>query len=280
MDINASIVVPFMNKQSIHDSKPGQLLAKSYQFGYRGIWFNLALLLLVSVSSYTLFDRAISVIHNNQPDWLVGSLLIVAVILETYLCPIKLKDILNHQPAKLDEKSRKRLHSLAFYLLFFGTTIGFIALSLAFIAFGKDPSNNENILGTIGFIITLRFLYFIITKPAIDEEIKTPVISLKKASYVDLGIAFYSSIYYVCIWQVLVISKVNLEQLTESPASLTMGLIGVTGMILLCLIPIRALYFLEEWRGNLSTSSKIAIFISLALLIIETLFHLLTPVTF
>ncbi len=255
---------------------------KEHRSGYNGILFNLILLLLLFATHYVFYDRTISVLKTGQSDWYVGIFLISAVLLETYLFPKRLKIILS-------AKQSSRIRSWAFVLIFFGVTIAFSALAIAAISFDYDPSENEYIIGIIGFFITLRFIYFILAASlgdsrfdelqALKEKVHTTesdhTHQLNKLTKMDLGIAFYSGIYYVCIWQALMLSNFDINSYKGNTGTLTLDIAAYSLLTLVGLIPIRALYFLEEIQAKPDRAGILAIILTIVLLVMETILQLL-----
>ena len=123
----------------------------------------------------------------------------------------------------------------------------------------------------------IRFIYLLLTTPVTSRKVLKIEPSSVKALMVDFGIALFSSIYFVCIWQAMMLSNYNLDRFIGENQNFMYEIFGFAALVLFCLLPIRALYFMEEWQGRPGIIGALAILGSLILLVIETLLQFLSP---
>jgi hypothetical protein len=248
-------------------------IARWYRFGYRGIWFNLALLLFSTLIGYFFFAHFSDVILHKQESPVAAWILILAVVLETIFFPLKLRDINRSHVHDFTLEETKNDFGAVFIVLLMGTLPTFLALNYAFQALGIDPLENENIPGLVGFFVTLRFLVFL---GLVTSTNQGPV-NEYRAMLLDFGVTLYSSIYYVSLWQVMMLAPADLSPYLGKPLEMALMLFGYTLIALLWLTPIRAPYLLEEWWSDPSKIGLMAVIGSTALLVADSLVWIFFP---
>jgi len=251
-----------------------------YRFGYRGIWFNLALLLFSALIGQFLFQPFADVILDKQVNRIASVAFVVAVLLETVFFPLKLRDIIRFHKRDFASEEHKNEGAIVFSILLFGAIPAFLALNYAFQGMGMDPLENENIPGLIGLFITLRFLVFLgMTSVGGAGTVKNPA-SEGRAMLLDFAVVVYSSLYYVSLWQVMMLAPADFSPYLDNPTYMVFMLIGYALLALFWLVPIRAPYILEEWWSHPTRKGVYGLVGSLGLLVLFSLFQLLGPLLF
>ena len=245
-----------------------------YQFGYRGIVYNLVLLILIGLLADALGALSEGVYFENRTSKFLTILLVSAFLAEPWLFYRRFSDVCaERRRLKLPDLAKSDSGVWLFVLLLFNAVVAFFTLMLAAKALGLDV-DDEQLPGLIGFLITIRFLAMLFTNLHATEAGRhlEPWAAFRN----DIGIALYTTVVYTCVWQTMVMRGFRISGAQISGIGDAAALIlGIFVVVAIWLLPLRAVHFLEEWWSRPGRGANAAILITLAMLIAEVAFDAL-----
>lgn len=221
-----------------------------YGVSYRGVAFNLMLVGYILLIQPLILESARDAFFYREPSYWLGSLCVVAVVLEFIYLPRKFADIMARRPP--DERAVEgTFKNVLFVGYFFHMVVGILPLMLAAYAFGFTDDNAVGAMGALGTIkeLVLGFrCHTALTSPP-------QPLADHRAVAMDLGVIGYSCLSYTLVWE-LMIADATLLGLVHRPAQLVFNLIAYIFLFFLVMIPLRLAYFEEELGGHFETHEK------------------------
>lgn len=239
--------------------------------GWRGTAFNLLFLLLVIVFKHPLLDRFLGNEGSDVPDYLLGGLLLGALVLE-------IAGFVGKRPAlgRSVIESASQMHGCA-SLLAFLMMIGHPALSfmIYLISYQVAWSKGDwlmQALGGLGFVlIFIReavFIYLWIGPPKGGYHQRPGRLEMAGDVLGDLALLIFAFLVKVIIWDGIGLQS---PLRASDPLDQAMELIGISIFFIMTLMPMNSLIYRQQFMARQTRLQRILFWASFIILVFSAL---------